>query len=109
MSRKPEQLLLDRVRLGGRRPGAGRKPGPNPRIRHRSRERFTGLLPAHVTLKVRKDVPSLRTMRLVREVEGSFAHACERGAFRLVHYSLQGNHAHMIVEAKNREALGRGM
>jgi putative transposase len=109
MSRTPEQLELDRVRHGGRRPGAGRKPGPNPRIRHRSRERFGGLLPAHVTLKVRSDVPSLRTVRLVREVERSFARACERGAFRLVHYSLQGNHAHLIVEARNREALGRGM
>jgi REP element-mobilizing transposase RayT len=45
----------------------------------------------------------------VREVERSFARACERGAFRLVHYSLQGNHAHLIVEATSRDALGRGM
>jgi hypothetical protein len=28
---------------------------------------------------------------------------------RLVHYSLQGNHAHLIVEADNDRALGRGM
>jgi hypothetical protein len=26
-----------------------------------------------------------------------------------VHYSLQGNHAHLVVEARDREALGRGM
>jgi len=26
-----------------------------------------------------------------------------------VHYSLQGNHAHLIVEADDRAALGRGM
>jgi hypothetical protein len=26
-----------------------------------------------------------------------------------VHYSLQGNHAHLIVEAQDRDALGRGM
>ncbi len=26
-----------------------------------------------------------------------------------MHYSLQGNHAHLIVEARDREALGRGM
>ena len=31
------------------------------------------------------------------------------GPFRVVHYSLQGNHAHFIVEAAGREALGRGM
>ena len=47
-----------------------------------------GVLPAHVTLKVRKDVPSLRMVGLVREVERSFARASERGSFRLVHYSL---------------------
>ena len=107
--REPEQLDFDRIRWGGRRPGAGRKPGPNPRLRHRSREPFGRGLPCHVTLKVRKDVPSLRTARLVQEVERTFARGCERREFRLVHYSLQGDHAHLIVEAKDRYALGRGM
>jgi REP element-mobilizing transposase RayT len=62
-----------------------------------------------VTLRVRNDVPSLRTVKLVRELERTFAKGCERGEFRLVHYSLQGNHAHLIVEAMDRRALGRGM
>jgi REP-associated tyrosine transposase len=62
-----------------------------------------------VTLKIRNDLPSLRTVRLVKEVERTFARGCERGEFRLVHYSLQGDHAHLIVEAKDRHALGRGM
>lgn len=109
MSRHSEQLDFDRHRWGGRRPGAGRKPGPNPRIRHLSRERFAGRFPCHVTLKVRDDVPSLRTVKLVRELERSLADSCDRGDFRLVHYSLQGNHAHLIVEARDRFALGRGM
>ena len=36
---------------------------------------------------------------------------CLRGRpdFRLVHYSLQGNHLHALVEAGDRDALGRGM
>jgi REP-associated tyrosine transposase len=78
-------------------------------MRHRSREIFAGRFPCHVTLRVREDVPSLRSVRLVRELERSFAVACERGVFRLAHYSLQGNHAHLIVEAAGRDALGRGM
>jgi len=66
--------------------------------------------PAHVTLKVRSDVPSLRTVKLVRELENSFASLRElRRDFRIVHYSLQGDHGHFIVEAKDRAALGRGM
>jgi REP element-mobilizing transposase RayT len=109
MRRAVEQLELDRVRHGGRRPGAGRKPGPNPRIRHRSRGAFGRRLPCHVTLKVRAGVPSLRAVRLVRELEHSFTVGCERNDFRLVHYSLQGNHAHLIVEADDERALGRGM
>lgn len=78
-------------------------------MRHAPRERFGTLTPAHVTLRVRSDVPSLRSLRIVREVERTFADGCERHDFRLVHYSLQGNHAHLVVEAQNRAALGRGM
>ena len=94
---------------GGRRDGAGRKPGPRPAVRHASRAHFRKPLPAHVTLRVRSDLPSLRTLRVVREIESTFAAGCERPGFRLVHYSLQGNHAHLIVEAQDRAALGRGM
>src|SRR5262249_29867044 len=95
-------------RWGGRRLGAGRKPGPNPQVRHLSRAAFRRL-PAHVTLRLRPDVPSLRRTVVVRELERSFAAGCARSGFRLVHYSLQGNHAHLIVEATDRDALGRGM
>jgi REP element-mobilizing transposase RayT len=62
-----------------------------------------------VTLRIRQDVPSLRTVRIVHEIERSFAAGCERPGFRLVHYSLQGNHAHLVIEASDRLALGRGM
>jgi hypothetical protein len=65
--------------------------------------------PAHVTLKVRAGIPSLRTVRCVREVERTFANGCTRVGFRLVHYSLQGNHAHLVVEATDAKALGCGM
>jgi hypothetical protein len=51
----------------------------------------------------------LRTVRLAHEIERTFGTGCERSEFRLVHYSLQGNHAHLIVEARDRDALGRGM
>lgn len=48
-------------------------------------------------------------MPLVKEIERTFGDGCARPGFRLVQYSLQGNHAHLIVEATDREALGRGM
>jgi REP element-mobilizing transposase RayT len=46
---------------------------------------------------------------MVRALQRSLAESCERRSFRLVHYSLQRNHMHMIVEAAGREALARGM
>jgi REP element-mobilizing transposase RayT len=63
----------------------------------------------HVTVRVREDVPSLRSVRLVHEVKRSLAKACERGDFRVAHYSLQRDHVHLIVEARGKQALARGM
>jgi hypothetical protein len=101
--------LKPRYAWGGRRPGAGRKPGPNPIVLHRRRAPIASRFVGHVTVRVREDVPSLRTARLVREFERSLARANDRGSFRVVHYSLQSNHAHFVVEASDRAALGRGM
>jgi REP element-mobilizing transposase RayT len=96
-------------RWGGRRTGAGRKPTGAAGVRHGSRDRFLRPLPTHVTLRMHEDVPSLRSLPIVAEIERTFAQGCTRPGFRLVHYSLQGNHAHLVVEAQDREALGRGM
>jgi hypothetical protein len=63
----------------------------------------------HVTLKLRAGLPSLRSVMLVREIERSFRAGCDRGDFRLVHYSLLSNHAHLIVEAADASALAGGM
>jgi len=71
--------------------------------------RFPASHPCFVTLKVLDGLSSLRTRAVVREVEGSFRRGAERGEFRLVHYSIQGDHLHAIVEAEGPEALGRGM
>ena len=106
---KQQALRLRYTGWGGRREGAGRKSGSDPRIRHASRESFPRGVPCHVTLKVEEGVPSLRSVRLVQELEQSWGTASDRGDFRLVHYSLQANHVHLIVEATDAAALGRGM
>jgi REP-associated tyrosine transposase len=111
--RRANQLplaLSPRRTWGGRRAGAGRKPkGDTAGMPHVPRPIFAAAHPAHVTLRMRPGVPSLRAPKLVRALERSFAHACDRGDFRLTHYSLQGNHVHLIVEAAHRPALARGM
>jgi REP element-mobilizing transposase RayT len=112
MAKRPRQLDLDlraRARWGGRRKGAGRKPGANPRDPHRRRAPLAARFPCHVTLKVQRGLPSLRSLRLVRELERSFRAACERGRFRVAHYSIQGDHLHLIVEAASAFDLACGM
>ena len=94
---------------GGKREGSGRKAGPPNGIKHETRKDFSAAHPCHVTLKVLRGIPSLRKRRIVRAIEASFAEACERGDFRLLQYSIQRNHAHLIVEADDRFALANGM
>jgi len=112
MPRRTAQLDLDlqpTSRWGGARAGAGRKPGPRRRDPHRSRAPLAARHPCHVTLRVRRDVPSLRSRRFVAEIEHSLRAACERGRFRLVHYSFQWDHAHLIVEAASARDLSNGL
>jgi REP element-mobilizing transposase RayT len=58
---------------------------------------------------VRRGLPSLRTVKLVRVLERSFAEACDRRRFRLVHFSVQNDHLHAIVEATSVSDLASGM
>jgi len=94
---------------GGARRGAGRKrKSPRKNVPHTTRPKFRrGTL--HVTLRVRKEVWNLRTHRCFRALKHAFARGCERFGFRLVHFSVQGNHIHLIVEAPDAVALGRAM
>jgi putative transposase len=62
----------------------------------------------HVTLRARRGVPSLRGERTFQAV----TRAVERGTkerFRIVHYSAQTDHVHLIVEGDDRRALSRGV
>jgi REP element-mobilizing transposase RayT len=58
---------------------------------------------------VRPGVPSLRSERFAAEFRSSLRQACERREFRVVHYSLQRDHVHLVVESAGKAALGRGM
>ena len=95
---------------GGKRAGAGRKPkGRTALVSHAARPRFSKATPVHVTLRVRQDVWNLRSARSWRRIRGAFANACGRFGMRLIQFSIQGNHIHLLVEADNDRALSRGM
>lgn len=94
---------------GGPRKGAGRKrKASRPQVPHRPRGKFRkGAL--HVTVRMRREVWNLRTRRCFRALRHAFERGCERFGFRLIHFSVQGNHIHLIVEAPDPQSLARAM
>lgn len=97
-----------RTGRGGAREGAGRKrkndrTGP---VAHRERAAHAARFPVHVTLRAIAGLASLRNERMLRTLHRHIARACERGR-RIVEFSLQEDHLHLIVEASGREAIAR--
>ena len=64
--------------------------------------------PAHVTSKL-IDIRSLRRGPCFRVVKSALAAGGDRAGFRVVEYSVQANHVHLICEAADRMALARGL
>ncbi len=96
-----------KARRGGKRRGAGRKLRVRQRhTPHRERPLHCAAHPVHVTL--RAALRSLRSQQLRNTVLGSLRES-NRRSFRIVHYSIQHNHLHLIVEADDRAALSRGL
>ena len=58
---------------------------------------------------MKEGLPNLRRNGPHEVLRDAFAKGNERFGFRLVHYSVQKNHLHMIVEAKDRTALSKGL
>jgi putative transposase len=108
--RRWEQLGLQAARgtWGGIRRNAGRRRGRTT-VERVSRPVLSGREPVHVTLKLRPDAPPLRRHRTHRLLRAAFRAANERFGFRLIHYSAQSNHLHLICEAADRRSLSRGV
>jgi len=95
---------------GGARAGAGRKPkGARAGVSHLRRPAHAQRHPLHVTLRIRRGLPALREHQLFMQVRRALVAARERFGFRLIHFSVQRDHLHLLAEAANRRALSRGV
>jgi REP element-mobilizing transposase RayT len=66
----------------------------------------------HVTLRAKPGLPSLRSRRVIGLLQGvliSQARRAYAARFQIVHFSVQDNHVHLIVEAADHEALRAGI
>ena len=93
---------------GGKRKGAGRKRHTELQSRVR-RPEHPARHPLHVTLRLRRDVPSLRERRRFKPIKRAFRHGCDRFGMRVCEFSVQYGHFHLVVEAADKRALARGM
>lgn len=96
-------------RHGGARRGAGR-PRTSRLVSHDARPRFDGAhAPLHVTLRMDPRVWNLRSQRGFACVTHALRAERSRGELRVVHFSVQGNHVHLVVEANDQATLSRRM
>jgi REP element-mobilizing transposase RayT len=107
----PFAPVKHRLGHGGAREGAGRKAakGRRAHVAHVARPATTFRFPVHVTTRVRADVARLRNYELCAVLRRAFVHGCTRDAFRICQFSIQGNHIHMLCEAKNAQSLAAGV
>ncbi len=107
--RRARQLELSIRTRGGRRKGAGRKPAPGRRrMTHGRRAPHDPRCPAHVTLRAKAGLPSLRERRSFAAIRGAIG-AGSGQSFRLLQFSVQTDHIHLLVEADGPTRLVRGV
>jgi putative transposase len=107
--RSRRQLSLPLKAWGGARKGAGRKSvSDRANTPHRARPKHNAAHPLHITL--RAGLRPLRSQFVFPTVRRALSQATRRSAaFRVVQFSVQADHLHLIVEAADKLALSSGM
>src|SRR5882672_716637 len=108
-SRREVQRELPFRTWGGRRAGAGRKPKcERAGVAHRTRPVHKRYEPVHVTMRAARRLGSLRRQSVFNEIMRAIRGA-SGASFRVVHFSVQADHVHLLVEAYDKARLSSGM
>ena len=101
------RLPLEAARTwGGARKGAGRKPRGRPSMPHATRPKIDPRCPVQITIRATPGLPSLRSARVFGALRRAIARASV-DRFRVIHFSIQQDHGHFIVEGDEaRRARG---
>jgi len=111
-TKKAQQLDLSlppRWTHGGARKGAGRKPKARSGVSHGARPEHHANHPVHVTIRLVRAVGNCRKKRRFMAIRDAIKAATERADFSVVHWSVQTNHLHLVVEAEGKRSLWKGM
>lgn len=113
MSKRGRQEILPfgpkhRKRRRGQRLGRTPRPERIGFMPHVTRPAHDARHPVHVSIKRVPHGPSFRAQRVYAAIVHELALAATRGV-RVLHYSVQHDHVHLIVEADDGPKLARGM
>jgi putative transposase len=64
--------------------------------------------PLHVTMRARREVKSLRRGRVIARIKAAISGA-HKSNFRILQFSVQNDHIHLLIEASDKESLSEGM
>lgn len=103
------QLALPCRGRGGYRPGAGRPRCGRAGVAHRKRPPLAARFPVHVTLCAKWGLPSLRLSASRNALVSAIKASRERFGCRVVHFSIQSSHVHLLCEATDQVSLSRGL
>ena len=103
------QLPLRPRTWGGARDGAGRKKSDRAGVPHRPRARVKKKTALHVTVRLVREVGSLRRFKLTPAMRTAFLRTRKKDEFRLCQFSIQRDHLHLACEADSNQGLSRGM
>jgi REP element-mobilizing transposase RayT len=112
--RRPKQLSL--IETSKKKRAHHRAPRMRARVPHRTRPPHAERHPVHITLRVRRGIPLLRhelvrklVMALFEQVRARTEEVHGEDAFQLVEASIQDDHLHLMVEAKDKLRLSSGI
>ena len=110
-TRKPRdrQLTMPFVRVA--RPGKklGRPRSDDSGVWHVKRPDVKSRIPMLITLKLRKGLPSLRQDREAGVFFSALRRVNREHAVRFVHFTIQGDHIHLIVEGDDDTEVARAI
>lgn len=99
------KMKLSGGKWGGLRANAGRNRIRSKGVAHANREKVSHREPLHVNFKYKNPVRNKDTLKLLRR---SIQNARKHG-LKILQYSFQKNHIHLILQAETNQILTRGM
>lgn len=88
--------------------GAGRKAFNDPSIRHRKRAEIKKPSSLHLTIKIEKRKAGIKNKAILKVLKRAILKGRSSG-LRIIHFTLEYDHVHLLVETDCKIKLGRGM